>query len=48
MPDRQDLMSLQAPVADIKLRSGAEVRATSISAVYQSQASCSTCSATSR
>lgn len=39
IPDRQDLMSLQSPVADIKLRSGAKVWATSISAVYQSQAS---------
>jgi lipopolysaccharide export system protein LptC len=38
IPDRQDLMSLQAPVAEIKLRSGAKVWATSISAVYQSQA----------
>jgi lipopolysaccharide export system protein LptC len=38
IPDRQDLMSLQAPVAEIKLRSGAKVWASSISAVYQSQA----------
>jgi lipopolysaccharide export system protein LptC len=39
IPDRQDLMSLQAPVAEIKLRSGAKVWASAISAVYQSQAS---------
>jgi lipopolysaccharide export system protein LptC len=39
IPDRQDLMSLQAPVAEIRLRSGAEVRASAIRAVYQSQAS---------
>lgn len=39
IPDRQDLMSLQDPVAEIRLRSGAEVRASAISAVYQSQAS---------
>ena len=32
-------MSLQAPVAEIKLRSGAQVWANSISAIYQSQAS---------
>jgi lipopolysaccharide export system protein LptC len=38
IPDRQDLLSLQAPVAEIKLRSGATVRATAITAVYQSQA----------
>jgi lipopolysaccharide export system protein LptC len=38
IPDRQDLVSLQAPVAEIRLRSGAEVRASAISAVYQSQA----------
>ncbi|MGD9616341.1 MAG: LPS export ABC transporter periplasmic protein LptC [Alphaproteobacteria bacterium] len=39
IPDRQDLVSLQAPVAEIALRSGAQVRASAISAVYQSQAS---------
>jgi lipopolysaccharide export system protein LptC len=39
IPDRQDLVSLQAPVAEMKLRSGAQVWANSISAVYQSQAS---------
>src|SRR4051812_33435037 len=39
IPDRQDLVSLQAPVAEIKLRSGAQVQATAISGVYQSQAS---------
>jgi lipopolysaccharide export system protein LptC len=38
IPDRQDLVSLQFPVAEIRLRSGAEVRASAISAVYQSQA----------
>jgi lipopolysaccharide export system protein LptC len=38
IPDRQDLMSLQAPVAEIKLRSGAQIRADAISAVYQAQA----------
>lgn len=38
IPDRQDLVSLQAPIADLKLHSGALVHATSISAVYQSQA----------
>jgi lipopolysaccharide export system protein LptC len=37
IPDRQDLMSLRAPVAEMKLRSGAVIHATSISAVYQSQ-----------
>ena len=37
IPDRQDLVSLQAPVAEMKLRSGAMIHATSISAVYQSQ-----------
>jgi lipopolysaccharide export system protein LptC len=37
IPDRQDLMSMQVPVADMKLRSGAMIHATSISAVYQSQ-----------
>lgn len=39
IPDRQDLVSLQAPVAEMTLRSGGHVHATSISAVYQSQAS---------
>ena len=39
IPDRQDLMSLQAPVAEIKLRSGAKVWASSVSAIYQSQTS---------
>ena len=39
IPDRQDLVSLQAPVAEITLRSGAQVHAASVSAVYQSQAS---------
>ena len=39
IPDRQDLVSLQAPVAELKLRSGALVHATSVSAVYQSQTS---------
>jgi lipopolysaccharide export system protein LptC len=39
IPDRQDLVSLQAPVAQLKLRSGALVHTTSISAVYQSQTS---------
>jgi len=39
IPDRQDLVSLQAPVAEIKLRSGAQVRATAISGIYQSHAS---------
>ncbi len=39
IPDRQDLMSLKAPVAEIKLRSGAKVWASSVSAIYQSQAS---------
>ena len=39
IPDRQDLVSLQAPVAEMTLRSGAHVHATSVSAVYQSQAS---------
>jgi lipopolysaccharide export system protein LptC len=37
IPDRQDLTSLQAPVAEIRLRSGAELRATAITAIYQSQ-----------
>jgi lipopolysaccharide export system protein LptC len=39
IPDRQDLMSLQSPVAEIKLRSGAKVWASAASAVYQSQTS---------
>ncbi len=39
IPDRQDLLSLQAPIAEIKLRGGAEIRASAISAIYQSQAS---------
>ncbi len=39
IPDRQDLMSLQAPVAEIKLRSGAKVWARAVTGVYQSQAS---------
>jgi lipopolysaccharide export system protein LptC len=39
IPDREDLVSLQAPVAEIKLRSGAEVHATAVSGVYQSQTS---------
>jgi lipopolysaccharide export system protein LptC len=38
IPDRQDLVSLQSPVAEMRLRSGAQVQATSVSAVYQSQA----------
>src|SRR4051812_12902298 len=39
IPDRQDLVSLLAPIAELTLRSGAHVHATSVSAVYQSQAS---------
>jgi lipopolysaccharide export system protein LptC len=39
IPDREDLMSLQAPAAEIKLRSGAQIHATAISGVYQSQTS---------
>src|SRR4051812_47028683 len=38
IPGRQDLVSLQAPVAELTLRSGAHIHATSITAVYQSQA----------
>jgi lipopolysaccharide export system protein LptC len=38
IPDRQDLMSLQAPHAEIRMQSGAEITVTAISAVYQSQA----------
>jgi lipopolysaccharide export system protein LptC len=38
IPDRQDLVSMQAPVAEIRLRGGAQIWASAISAVYQSQA----------
>src|SRR4051794_36101341 len=38
IPDRQDLVSLQAPIAELTLRSGAHVQATSVTAIYQSQA----------
>jgi lipopolysaccharide export system protein LptC len=38
IPDRQDLVSLQTPVAELTLRSGAHIHTTSVSAVYQSQA----------
>lgn len=37
IPDRQELVSLQAPVAEIRLRNGANVHATASNAVYQSQ-----------
>lgn len=37
VPDRQDLMSLEAPRAQIKLHSGAELVVTAASGVYQSQ-----------
>lgn len=38
IPDRQDLMSLQAPRADVKTQGGAEIAVTAISGVYQAQA----------
>src|SRR3954451_19940023 len=38
IPDRQDLVSLQAPIAELTLRSGEHVQATSVTAIYQSQA----------
>ncbi|HLY45229.1 MAG TPA: LPS export ABC transporter periplasmic protein LptC [Stellaceae bacterium] len=37
VPDRQDLMSLEAPRAQIKLHSGAELVVTALTGVYQSQ-----------
>jgi lipopolysaccharide export system protein LptC len=38
MPDRQDLMSLEAPRADLKTHSGADVVVTAATGIYQSQA----------
>ena len=37
VPDRQDLMSLQAPRADLKTHGGADVVVTAVTGVYQSQ-----------
>jgi lipopolysaccharide export system protein LptC len=37
VPDRQDLMSLQSPRADVRTRSGAAVVVTAATGVYQSQ-----------
>lgn len=37
VPDRQDLMSLQAPRADLKTHAGADVVVTAATGVYQSQ-----------
>ena len=37
VPDRQDLISLQAPRADMKTHSGAEIVVTAATGVYQSQ-----------
>lgn len=37
VPDRQDLMSLRAPRADVKTQSGAEIVVTAVTGVYQSQ-----------
>jgi lipopolysaccharide export system protein LptC len=36
-PDRQDLMSLQAPRADVKTTGGADIAVAAISGIYQSQ-----------
>jgi lipopolysaccharide export system protein LptC len=38
IPDRQDLMSLQGPRADIKTHGGAEINVAAIRGVYQAQA----------
>ena len=38
IPDRQDLLSLQAPRAEIKTRGGTAIAVSGLSAVYQSQA----------
>jgi lipopolysaccharide export system protein LptC len=38
VPDRQDLMSLEAPRADLKTHSGADVVITAATGIYQSQA----------
>ena len=38
IPDRQDLLSLQAPRANIKTQGGTEITVRAISAIYQSQA----------
>ena len=38
VPDRQDLMSLEAPRADMKTHSGADVVVTAATGIYQSQA----------
>jgi len=38
IPDRQDLMSLQRPRADLKTQGGAEIVVTAFSGIYQSQA----------
>jgi lipopolysaccharide export system protein LptC len=38
IPDRQDLMSLQAPRADLRTHGGADIAVTAISGVYQAQA----------
>jgi len=38
IPDRQDLMSLQAPRAEIKTQGGTGIAVTALSAIYQSQA----------
>lgn len=37
VPDRQDLMSLQRPRADLKTNGGSEIVVTAVSGVYQSQ-----------
>lgn len=37
VPDRQDLMSLRAPRADVKTQAGADVAVTAATGVYQSQ-----------
>jgi len=38
VPDRQDLMSLEAPRADMKTHSGADIAVTAATGIYQSQA----------
>jgi len=38
VPDRQDLMSLEGPKADIKTHGGADVQLTAATGIYQSQA----------
>src|SRR5205807_1269736 len=38
VPDRQDLMSLEAPRADVKTHSGADIVVTAATGIYQAQA----------